>query len=1607
MTDHSLSLPPTLRSRYQVRQTLCAGEGVETLLAVDRQTEAAVVMKLSEIVMVSPEEQLRVAAEAEATQASGTRSVAPILQWGVERDLFFVIVPHVNGDPLGARLRWGPLPVAEALALINSVLRAIESLHGRGFCHLNIRPSKVILGGGLGVDAVLLPAGIGRSRRVEQVRHGAPSDLLRFASPEQVGLISRPVGERSDLYAAGALLYACLAGRPPFDGTTVADLLARQVGGSLQSLRTTGHGAVPRSVDEFVRRLLRKDPDDRYHSAAAAIADVEALSNALSRGTAEPMVVLGRHDRRGSVTDPSLVGRTPELRRFESHLRAVPGGRGGVVLVEGESGAGKTRLLAELEDRAAEAGLVVLHGSRLEPDQRRPLEAFGGVVAGVLDHAARDDDYADWLRARLGDVDGSLRTALPELSGILDVVSTESSGPQEHGRNRSVRGLAQFLGAVGAPECPAVVLIDDCQWADDLTIDSLAEWQKRFARASSVVVVVAFRPDEINDTHPLRTMDALDRIVLAPLAAAQVIELAESAAGPLPTAALEVVEGWAQGNPFMVTAALRGLVEGGALIPSEQGWLLDEGKMDAARVGSDAATMLSGRLGRLSPATVALLSAGAVLGRRFDLPSASRVAGLDEATARGAISEAEEARIVFVPAETSEYAFVHDRLREAVLGRLSPDEQHRLHRAAADDLELHDPDRSFAIAYHFDAAGDSDRAIRYALPAAREARRRYALDLAEELYRIAHRAAVSSAQNQEVAGELGEVLKLSGRYAEAVSFIETARSLADAPELAAWAEAELGELAVKQGDTRRARDHLEAAIRLSGGRVPSRALELLALIVWEAGVHAVHLAGWEHLCRRYRPRPPSESASRLAQLYDRLLYPLWFDQHTLMLLWTELRKLNLAERGKEGLVLARAYATYGAGTAAVLPGLWRLALKRVDRSLSMRKSLNDSWGCGQSLNYRGTVLYAAGRLAEAMAALDEAEGLLQRTGDLWEVNLGRWHQALCLYRTGDLAGTVAVCETTLREALEIGDRQAVGAALEIWAKATDGELPPAIAPLATQAKAGDVQTRVSLLQAKALQLLQGGDPDRAVAVLEEAHQLVVGARLPNLYTVSVLSWLATARRRAVEAVPPFGRGRARRLLRKAKRTAISAVAAGMVFRHELPHALREAGLVAALEGKDRRARWLLDRSLAEAQGNGACYEAARTLQARAEVGRAAGWVGAGTDEAAAASALAELRRVGAPTTPDPLISGVALVQRYDALLQAGREITAAGSIEELSQSVCEAAVGLLRAERCSLLRTGDESGNDAVDAAVPMEAPREEERWFMERAVRFGRALVADERTGAAGQVTSTPGVRSALYAPITARGRSLACLRVTHHSISGAFGDEEQHLAAYLTALAGAAFERIILQREIMEQVIAAQEKERARVARDLHDEVGSGLTSLLLGLSPLEGSVPDSDAARRHTAELKALINRLLGQVRRLAFELRPTILDDLGLGAALSRLAQDVSSRHGLVVDLEAEALDELGRLGPNLESTVYRVVQEALTNVVRHSGAAECGVLVGRDGDRLRVIIEDDGSGFDLDGVRSGALGLRGMKERAALVGGAVRISSTPGAGTSVILEVPVG
>jgi signal transduction histidine kinase len=215
---------------------------------------------------------------------------------------------------------------------------------------------------------------------------------------------------------------------------------------------------------------------------------------------------------------------------------------------------------------------------------------------------------------------------------------------------------------------------------------------------------------------------------------------------------------------------------------------------------------------------------------------------------------------------------------------------------------------------------------------------------------------------------------------------------------------------------------------------------------------------------------------------------------------------------------------------------------------------------------------------------------------------------------------------------------------------------------------------------------------------------------------------------------------------------------------------------------------------------------------------------------------------------------------------------------------------------------------------------------------------------------------------------------------------------------------EREQLRRQLLEKVIATQEDERRRIARELHDSTSQNLTSLMVGLKNIE-NMCDQQQMRAPLQELRFVVSQTLDEVHEISVRLRPPVLDDLGLSDAIERLGREWQARYKIPVDILVHLGSE--RLPGEIETAIYRIVQESLTNIARYACAKSASVLLERRGGDVVAIVEDDGQGFDIaQKFNNRQMGLAGMRERAELLNGNLTIESRPGQGVSIHVQIPI-
>jgi signal transduction histidine kinase/CheY-like chemotaxis protein/tetratricopeptide (TPR) repeat protein len=1279
----------------------------------------------------------------------------------------YVVCPWIDEDTLVDRLATGQLEVITALRITDKLLSITQDLHSSGHSHLAVRPRDIFISGSIAVPQVQL-AGLGSLLTLQAVQsEDTAVQVAAYAAPESLGAIEEDVRFTADLYSIGAVLFECLTGQRPFDGETTGELLFQHMTCPPPDVAQLNPN-VPAVVNDIIQRLMKKDPRDRYQSAAGALHDIQIVRKSIEFGTGLTEFVPGTHDKRTTLIEPAFVGRCHESSMLHAELELARSGSDRTVLLTAPSGIGKSRLLLELSRTAARRTFRILRGQGRDQLGLAPLASFEDVFREITELIRTDERIRATATERVRLLQNELAVVLPELGELLGCSSTGSATGDLTDRQVAF-ALAQVLACCGSEETPILLILDDAQWADDLSLAILECWSA--IDSPSTLLLVSTRPTGCSAYKLVAGMPLNLSITLDPLQKEGTRALLESMAGVLPDPVIDTVWEVSEGNPFAAAAVLRGLVEAETLRPLDAAWHFDTRELHQMQMNGQAAEVLKLRLDRLPQEVQDLLAVGAVLGREFSLEAAAGILEVSETDIFELLEDPRRLHLVWVPAGGGRCAFMHDQIRAAVLSALTSESKLQIHYRAADFLVAHYPHRVFEISSHYAGSGRPDLAQPFAMKAASLARSRHSLEIAEEQYRIILSSYEHLQREPEtvVLQGIGDVLMLLGRYPEAEPFLQQAVAGATSPEINAQVMLKLGELAFKRDEKDHAIRLWESALRKLGGRIPPAWLMPL-FAVQEITVQALHTILPSFFVHRFKSAP--DDRDRLMwRIHSRLAYGYWYVRGKAALLWVHLRGMNLAERFAPSPELAQAWSEHG--PAMSLVSLNRRGIRYARKSLRIREQLNDLWGQGQSLHFLSIALYSASQFHECIEVGRRSMRILERAGDHWEKLIAQYQVAASHYRLGEFDEAVRQARDAYESGLAIGEEQICGDIIEVWARAAFGKIPQQIVERELNRDRSDVQGNAHVLLAEAVRLSAGGHHDRAVEHLGRGIRTALRAGVLNTYTSPLFAWRATITRLLLETCPPTTAKRCRALRRRHHWYSLQALLFGLWFRNELPHALREYSLSLAIRGSRRRALWFVSRSIRLANRQEAVWEGVQSASVLAHIKSELQPEASTTElETACANVSAFLQ---SDRVQSALPTSLSLADRFDSLLTDGRRIASAVEREDIVEAAVAATKRMLRCDYCCLLQGSD------IDA---QRRDGDELAEFAGRVLQEGTTLIdsGDRRSG--------DRYRSCLGSPVSVRGERVAVLLAANSEISDLFGQNEVRIANYISTITGAALE-------------------------------------------------------------------------------------------------------------------------------------------------------------------------------------------------------------------------
>lgn len=690
----------------------------------------------------------RVQREAQAMARLGDQpNIVTIYDVGDDAGQPYIVSQYMAGgavDSLGL-----PLPAERTLEIAKAVCRGLAHAHQHGVVHRDLKPGNVWLA----ADGTAQIGDFGLAVAFEQSRltmHGMLVGTVAYMPPEQA--LGMAVTPAADLYSLGCMLYELVTGRPPFVSDNPTAVISQHI--NTPPVAPSWHAdACPQELEEIILRLLAKDPTERPASADDVHGALERVDPAGRAATHSDSNVLDR------LALGVFVGRESELERLRRSFDSAVSGHGGLVMLVGEPGIGKTRTTQELETYAKMRGATVLWGRTHESAGAPPYWPW--IQAGNQYALAHQDDLPTVIGPQMTpEAINELTRIFPWLTQGANVGKPEEVSDPDVAQFRLFDAYTQYLRAIAA-EGPLVIALDDLHWADKPTLLLLQHVSRELSRMR-VLVVGNYRDTDINRHSALsETLASLnresgfERIVLRGLDRGEVAAYIKARANVEPRReVLDRIFEETEGNAFFLSEVVN--------LMAQEGTLTRDSISDIA-IPDGVREALGRRLNRLTEETNDLLQIAAIIGRDFTYDTLTLLGDRDEDALLKMVEEALDARVIEETDTAGRYRFTHAQMQETLLAELSTTRRVRLHGQVGEALErrygARADERAGRLAMHFSEAATlaprfSEKASKYAALAGHQAIAQAAYPEAARQFR----AALAAHEGHEVDDEMADLL---------------------------------------------------------------------------------------------------------------------------------------------------------------------------------------------------------------------------------------------------------------------------------------------------------------------------------------------------------------------------------------------------------------------------------------------------------------------------------------------------------------------------------------------------------------------------------------------------------------------------------------------------------------------------------------------------------------------------------------------------------------------------------------------------------------------------------------------------------------------------------
>ncbi|MBN1316239.1 MAG: tetratricopeptide repeat protein [Anaerolineales bacterium] len=1029
-----------LAGRYRIEALIGRGGMGTVYRARDEETERDVAIKVI-LSSTGGSDVRRFRREFRVLARLAHPHIINVFDSGQVDGLPFYVMEYIKGPDLRLLLtnRKAPLPFKPTITIGIQVAEALAHIHNQGIVHRDLKPSNIMVlnqesldSGQNGVTIKLMDFGLVKMADIsaELTTSGILLGTITYLAPEQMKGLA--VDRRADLYSLGLVLYESSTKAFPFKGTTPMEIAFNRVTGQPSSPRIH-NPQLPTAFDDLVMKLLAPEMNERYASAEEVLVDLAPLAD-------RPVLIVTPPPPRADIIARSpLIGREQEMSTLRQHLENGWQGQGKFVLLEGEAGVGKTRLVQELAALARQNGGRCLQGNCYEHSRI----AYGPFVEILEDALTGLKGFPPPETAGLEE----------ELSSLVPSMDVTVAGfvvlEPEQAQLRLFDAVSRFITRLTEKK-PVLLLLDDLQWADDSSL-ALLHYLLRNNQAP-VFVCGAARREELDPQHPLETLvqglsrrNMAERLSLKALSqsSAQALVTAYLAGGAAPAELAGRLNQEAEGNPFFMEEMIKAWIEEGQLVWKNGCWKLepslDESGISALSIPSSIADIIRRRLRELSQAEQNVLDRAAVLGREFNFDVLLFMQEApDEDVLLDVIDNLLRARLleeIDHPRE-DRYQFAHGKIREVIYAGINRRRVRRLHLKAGLAIEkvyANQLDQVMEPMARHLLRGGERRGIVYGIKAGDAARAVYANQEALDLYRkaLGLTQALDAGKDDAELIELGLALEsniadityLIGEYGQSMDALNSMLQMITGEETVS-VHRRLAAVFESQGRYQPAMEELQKAKQL----LPHKKLKSHELSSINKNMAWIKrrqgdLPGAIKSCWQGLEATPADERTVAADLYD-TLGVIQRDMGDLKEATTYHRQ-SLALREEQDDRPGIAKTCNNLAAVSWLQGKLSEALDYFQRSLSISEKIGHSAGMASVYNNIGLIYFSKDEFDSAIENYQKGLALFDRIGNQQGIALAYGNLGEAYWKHGELEKAIEHVRHGLALSSEIGDQEGI------------------------------------------------------------------------------------------------------------------------------------------------------------------------------------------------------------------------------------------------------------------------------------------------------------------------------------------------------------------------------------------------------------------------------------------------------------------------------------------------------------------------------------------------------------------------------------------------------